>query len=157
MPIVACEMNMLRIKGFTLVELLITVAIVAILATIAYPAYQEFIKKSRRADAHSALLALQLAQENLRGSCKHYALGGIGSNSCDPGDPDNTTVKGSATSKDGYYQLTIDGVVSSAGNSYRLVATPVGKQAVDSVCNPITLEVNTSYPNGFKAPDRCWE
>ena len=49
-------------RGFTLVELLITVAIVAILATIAYPSYLSFMQKAKRADAHSAITALQLAQ-----------------------------------------------------------------------------------------------
>lgn len=44
------------INGFSLIELLITVAIVAILAAIAYPSYQEQIRKSRRADAKSVLL-----------------------------------------------------------------------------------------------------
>jgi type IV pilus assembly protein PilE len=146
-----------KLQGFTLVELLITVAIVAILATFAYPAFQQFLLESRRADAYSALTALQLSQENLRGSCKHYALGGIGSNSCDPNDAGNTTVKGSTISRDGYYALTIEGTVSSAGNAYRLVATPVGAQANDTSCDPITLEVNTSFPNGLKSPTSCWE
>ena len=58
------DSQMRKTFGFTLVELLITVAVVAILATIAYPAYQEFLLKSRRADAHAALSALQMAQEN---------------------------------------------------------------------------------------------
>ncbi len=44
------------INGFSLIELLIAVAIVAILAAIAYPSYQEQIRKSRRADAKSVLL-----------------------------------------------------------------------------------------------------
>lgn len=43
-------------KGFTLIELMITVAIVAILAAIAYPSYVEQVSRSRRADAQSALL-----------------------------------------------------------------------------------------------------
>ncbi len=46
-------------KGFTLIELMITVAIVAILASIAYPSYKEYVAKSRRAEARSVLMAAQ--------------------------------------------------------------------------------------------------
>ncbi len=46
-------------KGFTLIELMITVAIVGILASIAYPSYREYVAKSRRAEARTVLLAAQ--------------------------------------------------------------------------------------------------
>jgi type IV pilus assembly protein PilE len=147
-------------NGFTLIELLITIAIIAILATVAYPSYQQFLLESRRADAQSSLLKLQLAQENLRGSCKHYALGGIGDNLC-TADPATTTVEGSAVSKDGYYDLAITGDAATAGNSYILTATPVdgGPQTNDTDCLAITLTVNTDFPNGQKGGTSgldCW-
>lgn len=53
------KLNFLKQKGFTLIELMITVAIVAILASLAYPSYQEYIAKSRRAEARSVLMAAQ--------------------------------------------------------------------------------------------------
>jgi prepilin-type N-terminal cleavage/methylation domain-containing protein len=43
-------------KGFTLIELMIAVVVIAILAAIAYPSYQDSVRKSRRADAKSALM-----------------------------------------------------------------------------------------------------
>ena len=50
-------------RGFTLIELMIVVAIVGILASIAYPAYQDSILKGRRAEARTALLELMQQQE----------------------------------------------------------------------------------------------
>ena len=50
-------------NGFTLIEVMITVVILAILSAIAIPAYQGYISTSRRAEGHNNLAALQLAEE----------------------------------------------------------------------------------------------
>jgi type IV pilus assembly protein PilE len=52
-----------RLRGFTLIELMIAVAVVAILTAIALPSYQTYIRKSRRADAKTALLDLAAREE----------------------------------------------------------------------------------------------
>ena len=49
--------------GFTLIELMITVAIIGILSAIAYPSYESYVRKSRRVDAKNALLDLASRQE----------------------------------------------------------------------------------------------
>jgi type IV pilus assembly protein PilE len=160
----------LKYKGFTLIELLITVAIVAILGTIALPAYYDFIRESRRADAHSALSALQLAQEKVRGSCRFYA-GGFGTLAdCPTADPcsfvcpdgvtssTNVLLVNSPTSRDGHYTLAIS---NADGNSYTLTATPAGVQTDDTECAQIILTVDPDNPNGAKTstpsgPEECW-
>lgn len=62
----------LRTRGFTLVEVLIVMVIVAVLAMIAVPTYNDSVRKSRRSDAIAALTALQQAQERWRGNNPSY-------------------------------------------------------------------------------------
>lgn len=141
-------------RGFTLITLMIAVAVVAILAAIAYPSYQESIRKARRSDAHTAISTLWLAQEKLRGSCRFYAQSiGVG-NVCGV-NAAGTTVKGSATSPDGYYTLSIR-ANSATGNGYAIEADPQGAQAGNAACDPITFTVNATNPNGLKEPAACW-
>ena len=126
-------------NGFTLIELMITVAIVGILASIAIPSYQGSVMKSRRADAKGALLGFENGME------RHFTV-------------NNTYVGAPAYPPTAYYDLTIHAATAS---TYMLYATPKvdGTQNGDK-CGTLTLnEKNekdvTSAASGITKAD-CW-
>ena len=59
--------------GFTLIELMIVVVIIAVLAAIALPAYQQYARETKRADAHSAMLRIAALQEKFFSDNNFYA------------------------------------------------------------------------------------
>lgn len=135
-------------KGFTLIELLIVVAIIGILAGIAYPSFSDSMKKGRRADAKTGLLKLAMAQSKLRGSCKTYASSIESLSNCADGE-----VKGSEDSENGYYKFSISG---ATGNAYTLIATAQGAQTSDTGCTEMKVEFSATNPKGNKTPEACW-
>lgn len=121
-------MKLYRINGFTLVELMIVVAIVGILATIAVPSYNRYVVKASRETAQTELLALAAVQE------KVY----LNSNAYTPNITtayNGTTTGGlgrtSGKTTDGKYDLNLNIVAPS--QTYMLTAKPVigGKQEDD--------------------------
>ncbi|MDN6856349.1 type IV pilin protein [Pseudomonas sp. CAN2814] len=121
--------------GFTLIELMVTAAIVAILAAVAYPSYQSYILRGNRAEGQAMLNDAAARQE--RYYAQNYAyvtsaadLGKLGMR--------NTTGTGSSTSiasDTGKYALSVSGT-----NTYTLTATPQGVQAKDTKCGNLTLD-----------------
>jgi len=143
-------------KGFTLVELMIVMSIIAILAAIAYPSYIDFVRKSRRADAQSALVNVQLAQQKLRSSCRFYASAMGEADSCGASAADST-VNVPPTSPDGWYNLTLSNV---SATGFTVTATGQRDQANDDergvVCTMV-LSVSAANPNGLRTPAECWD
>lgn len=126
--------------GFTLLELLITLAIVAILATITVPSFSGLVAKSRRSDAMAALAQVQLAQERWRAGNPRYT-------------PDLEELGWSLPeSPDGYYRLRVEHADAVA---FQVLAQPVGVQQSD-VCGVFAIAVDgPDYREGYAGPD-CW-
>lgn len=121
-------------SGFTLIELVIVIAIVGILAAIAVPAYQEQARKGRRAEATSELGRLQMALERWRADRATYTT-------------TLSDVGGTSPLPSGYYTIALgtpggncaNGTAASTANSFSITATKAGAQASDSACATFVL------------------
>lgn len=93
-------------NGFTLIELMIVVAIIGILATIAYPSYHAYIKKTRRSDAEGALVSLANAME--RYYTENYKYTEAAAGGADTGAPTIFPTQAPLDSSTKFYNLTIE-------------------------------------------------
>lgn len=153
------------LQAFTLVELLVTMTIIAILAAIAYPSYQSNVYKSRRADAKGALLGFANAMERHYTETNSYCdaadeagqtVDGCGSDSPDKGSPIIYNATSPVDSGSVYYQLSITSVSS---NTFTLQAEPVGAQ-VDDACGRLLISQTgerriVNQHEGITL-DQCW-
>ncbi len=156
---------MYKLKGFTLIELMIAVTIVAILVAIAVPSYNSYVVKSRRADAKTSLMTISQLQETYFADNNTYATGsGI--------EPFTTLrakregfplIDGKYHSKDGYYSLDFE---KATATYFVARATPVepqksGEEGLNKYCYVFLLDsrgkktVSGTTSNSKNAQD-CW-
>jgi type IV pilus assembly protein PilE len=139
--------------GFTLIELMIAVAIVGILAAIAYPSYTEHIRSSRRADAQGALYGLQQAME------RYYTLNSTYAGTANDAGAPAAAVGYAATVPVDGGTPTYDLLIDAGTSTYTLLARPREIQAADK-CGTLTLTSTgvrgmTDAQSGLAASD-CW-
>ncbi len=131
-------MKQLHAIGFTLAEVMIVLAILALLTTIAYPSYMESVRKSHRGDAQAALTGLANAMQRHHTETTPSSF--IGAAASGPPGPPKSSVFPSQSPLDGvvkHYDLKVQ---SAAASTYLLHAVPITGSAQDGdKCGTLTL------------------
>lgn len=139
-----------RTAGFTLIELMICVAIVGVLSSVAYPAFSGTLATLRRIDARVALMNVQLRQERFRTDHRSYGeLSQLGLDSA---------------SSARHYEIAM---LDHSATGYSVRASAIGGQQRDTLCRHLKLTVdglNIAYAsgatdaadNGASDNRRCW-
>jgi type IV pilus assembly protein PilE len=140
-----------KMRGVTLVELMVVIVIIGILAAVAVPSYRRYLIRSQRSEAKISLLAVQAAEE------KFYLQNNAYTNNVTGAPPAGLGLQ--ATSETGKYDLAIT-TFPADGQSYTATASPRtgGGQTDDVQCVNFTLnERGTRGVSGPYGTQACWK
>lgn len=121
-------------RGFTLIELMIVVTIVAVLAAVAIPSYQQHLIKSNRAAAESFMLQAANREEQIMLDMRNYVA--VTSNANFSSAPPTGISLPVPDSVSKFYTLTI----TISGATYTISATPTGSQLAGDTCGTLGLD-----------------
>ena len=130
-----------RVRGFSLIELLMGLTIIGLLASVALPTFSRYSLKSHRLEAITFMASVQLAQDKYRSYHSGYAASFAALGLPEPGTDSS------------HYRFTLS-QTEGAVESYTLTATAQGSQAQDEDCRSISLSQTSSGVN--RSPETCW-
>lgn len=137
-------------QGFTLIEILIVVAILGVLVSIALPAYQNSVLRSGRAEAKSELLQVASDQERYFSNLNTYINDALPLNT-------PTVAARTRTTATGIYRIAVAACGGGAiANCFIATATPLGAQLGD-VCTTLTITNAGVRGATGAAVDECWQ
>ena len=136
----------LKLSGFTLIELMITVAILAIVAAVAIPSYTNYVDRGKRAEARTALLDIAARQERYYSNNRQYA------------DQLSKLRMSGTKSENGYYTLSVtlaaSGTTASNTQTFRATATPSGW--TDDQCGDLGIDETGAKTQSLGDRKLCW-
>ena len=142
-----------RMRGVTLLELMVVIAVLGTLAALAIPSYRRYLLRSQRSEAKIGLMQLQTAEEKYYLQYNAYTNDITGATNANPPGLGLIT-----TTETGKYNLSV--VLANAGQSFVATATPRagGGQTDDAECSNFTItERGVRGVSGPLAADVCWK
>lgn len=139
--------NKLSVRGFTLIEVMITVAIVAILSSVAYPSYLKYIARSKRSAAQGFMMEVAAAQQRYLLDARQYTQT-LGSGGLALSAPSTIS---------GVYNITL----AATATTFTVTATPPAGSSQarnDTECGTLTVnEQGTQSASGSGGVAACWQ
>jgi type IV pilus assembly protein PilE len=146
-----------HVAGFTLIELMIAVAIIGILVKLAYPAYTQSVLKSHRAEAKAALLDLASREERYFSTTNTFTTSapalGYSSTATLTASAPLSVQAGNAI----YYKLSVALDSTASAPNFTATATAVNNQVGDTKCKDFSLtQAGVQSVNGTDTAANCW-
>jgi type IV pilus assembly protein PilE len=146
------RLNLRRMRGISMIELMTVVVIVAMLATISVQSYRGYLVRAHRTDATTALLRIQVAEE------KYFLQNNTYTTNLNSAPPAGLGI--ATTTQNGYYTVAVaadSASTNSIATSFAATATATGGQTKDTACLTLTLNDQGQKGPTQAAVTNCWK